>query len=304
MTPRKPVEEEAGRGVPEGAVEGSEAVQEAPVDAEAVEVGADGAPVGAELAAAPDPYLAMDRLDAEQALDALQGRPSEVMVFSFKPSGGGAAQSGLSFAGVAEVVRTLNENGHTGIRVSSQPPQFEDVQEEDEKGNKITFVQATVYAEDTVNGGGMWGTAKQAKFQVFRDANRKPKLDSFARAKALSKAQRNAMQALTPVVFRETLIAQMLKDETRVRQIRAGEGASVQVDELPPPLQDEKADKLRAKVRGLYDEIKVVNRLAMLPAVFNQYLTRAEHSHERLEDLIAHLEQVLGAERAKAESDG
>lgn len=245
-----------------------------------------------------DVYLAMDAMDEAQIMDALQGRPSEVMVYSF-PKKGGGTQHGLSWAGVAECVRTMNVEGHTRIRVSpNHAPIIEEYQEDDSTGTIITYHRVLVYAEDEKNGGGNWGLASQAKFQTFKDKGRKPELDHFGLTKCLSKAQRNAMHPLIPVEYRELVIAQALKDEARVRQIRAG-GTGATPD-LPPPLRDEKALAQVETARKLFRELQEVNRLAMYPAVFNQYLTRAESSHQRLDDLIAHLEGELEKQKGGA----
>lgn len=253
----------------------------------------------AEVAVRPDVesdvFRAMDALDENQILDALQGAPSAVVVYSFET--GGKRQTGLSYAGVCEAVREMNANGYAEIRVAQTPPLVEEFQEEDENGKTVTFFRVTVYAEDAKNGGGNWGTATQAKFRTFRSASRKPELDSFAMAKALSKAQRNAMLVLIPVKFREVIIAQALHDEARVKQIRAG-GVG-ELAELPPPLTDSRAEAQKDTARTLFRELQEMNRLALLPAAFHSYLTRAEHSHERLDEFVAYLQQKVDEEKAK-----
>ena len=269
---------------------------EAVVDSTAVEESR-----AAEVAVRPDVeqdvFRAMNALNENQILDALQGRPSEVMVYSF-PKKGGGTQSGLSWAGVAECVRTMNVGGYARIRVSPEhKPIIEEYQEEDEKGVVVTYFRVLTYAEDEQNGGGGWGMASQPKFQTFKDRTKKPALDHYALVKALSKSQRNAMLPLIPVDYRETVIAQALKDEARVKQIRAG-GAG-DLAELPPPLTDERAEAQRETARALYHELQEVNRLAVLPAAFHAYMTRAEHSHERLDEFIAYLQQKLAEEKAK-----
>lgn len=252
-------------------------------------------PAPAELVIRPDvegdEFRVMDAYDELQILDNLQGRPSEKLVYSFKGKDG-KMQTGLSYEGVAEVVREMNANRMTRIRVSPDfTPVFETVQEENEHGTLITYVQAMVYAEDLLNGGGDFGTARQPKFQVFRDANKTPKLDGFATAKALSKAQRNAMKPLTPVVFREALIAQMLGNPTRVQLLRTGMGDPVA--ELPAPLVDERATELKEQIRAVYAQIKAIDVQALLPGQFNAKLRRVEHEHAGLEELLEALQSQL-----------
>lgn len=273
------------------------------VDGTVVEDVQESKPAAHELAVRPDVpddvFRAMDALDELQILEALEGRPSEVMVYSFES--GGKRQTGLSFAGVAEVVRTMNQERVTAIEVASDvPPIVEDVQEEGDDGQVVTYVQATVYARDKVNGGGLWGTARQAKFQVFRDKSKKPRLDPFARAKALSKAQRNAMLPLTPVAYRESLIALHMNNAARVKELRLGLGDPTA--ELPPPLTDERAEELKAAIRATYKQIRDVDPQALLPGRFNAKLQRVAHEHAGMEELLAELESQLAHVREQVAS--
>jgi hypothetical protein len=238
------------------------------------------------------PYRVMDRHDEKQILDELLGRQLDVMVYSFDN------KTDLSYAGVQEVVRTLNARGATRIRVvAAPPPIFDEVVDEGE-----TFIQATAYAEDTLNGGGAWGTATEPKYMRLRNGN--TKLDSFARTKALSKAQRNAEKALIPEEFRQLLIAMFLKDKRRVKQIESGLLHEEDLPELPPPVDD---DEMRAKVAHARERYTEITKLApggvkvsLTPATFHRYLTRAETDHGRMDDFLALLEEKLAeAKEAK-----
>jgi hypothetical protein len=236
-----------------------------------------------------DVFRVMDEYDATQIMDELQGRPADVMVYSFQS--GGKTQTGLSYRGVAEIARTMNEHGMGQIRVSgAHPPIVTEAQETDEAGATVTYIEATVYAEDTKNGGGNWGTARQPKFQTFRDSSKAPKLDAFARAKALSKAQRNAMLPLLPVAFAETQIALMLQNPVRVKEIRAGLGQAPA--DLPPALTDERAVELKNQIRGVYRDIRAIDPMAMPPGRFNVKLRRAEVEHAALEELLEELRSM------------
>ena len=106
------------------------------------------------------------------------------------------------------------------------------------------------------------------------------------------------MLPLIPVAYRETIIAQATGDDVRMRQVRAG--AAEQIVDLPPPLTDERAVALKDSARDVFREIQAINRLAVLPAVFHAYLTRAEHSHDRLEDFIAWLQDELAKAKSAA----
>jgi hypothetical protein len=250
-----------------------------------------------------DVFRVMDAYDEAQILDELEGRPSDKMVYSF--GSGGDRKTGLSYAGVSESVRTLNSRGLTKIRVAKDViPQFRELQETDEKGETVTYVEALVYGEDVQNGGGEWGLARQPKFQTYRNSDRKPTLDKFATTKALSKAQRNAQLELIPLAFREILIALALKDGRRVQELRAGI-PNVKQDQLPAPIKDEKADRLREEIRLAYDVVKGLTGgvRAMPPGRFNTKLRRAESidhaSLEEFRDELQSLAEHLEAEAAK-----
>lgn len=249
-----------------------------------------------------DEFRVMDALDEAQILDAILGNASDVMVYSF--SAGGKQQTGLSWQGVAECVREQNARGHTAIRVSGVVvPQLSEYQEPDEHGNVQTFIRALVYAEDVRNGGGQWGLASQAKMMTYnqeRNPGRKPTLDPFAATKALSKAQRNAQVVLVPLVFRQSLIAAATNQPSKVQQIRLGRGHAAAIG--PPPLTDEKAVAVKGEIRGVYDQIKALDPMRLLPGNFNAKLTYAESEHARLEDLLAELVSMrdwLASEAAK-----
>jgi hypothetical protein len=224
-----------------------------------------------------DVFRVMDRADEEQILEELQGNLLKTMLYSF--SQGGSNVTDLSYAGVMEAIRQLNAHGHR-IRIGRLEELTETVEDEE------TYYKAVVYAEDERTGMGQFGLAKQPKHKKRKGG--KTERDPFAETIALNKAQRNALRPFVPEKWRQTLIAQYHGDTDRERKLKAGAGAE-QLAELPPPLTDERAEALKAKARELYDELKQVSRQAVLPAQFHAYLTRAEHSHERLEEFIGYL---------------
>lgn len=250
-----------------------------------------------------DVYRVMDAYDEAQILDELEGRPSDKMVYSF--NAGGKKVTGLSYSGVAESVRTLNARGLTQIRAAKDvPPRYEDVQEENEHGDVVTYVECEVYVEDAKAGSGWWGLARQPKFQVFKDKDRKPELDKFAKTKALSKAQRNGGLNLVPLAFREILIALALEQPQRVQLLRAGV-PSTQETQLGAPLGDERAEALAGEIREAYARVKGLpgGVRAMPPGRFNAKLSRAratDHaSMEELRDELLSLAEHLDAEASK-----
>lgn len=264
---------------------------EEPIDGTAVEDAEGFKPPAHEMVVRPDvsedAYRAMDAADEAQILDALMGKPSEKLVYTF-PGSDGKKKTGLSYEGVAEVVREMNATPYAQIRVAKDfVPIIKEVAEENERGELITYLEALVYAEDAHNGGGNFGTARQAKFQTFTDKSKKPRLDSFATAKALSKAQRNAMKPLTPVEWRESLIAKHLNNPARVKELRLGMGDPQA--EMPPPLTDEKANELVAQIRATYKEVRAIDPMKLPPGQFQVKLERARHEHAALEELLAFL---------------
>lgn len=243
-----------------------------------------------------DVFRVMDRADEIQILDELQTRPIGEMVYSFSPAGGGAKVTDLSYAGVREVVRTLNRGGYTAIRIGQGQPIVDEITEEGE-----SYYRVMVYAEDGKTGAGQWGTAVEPKHIQKRNGDRP--WDKFALTKALNKAQRNAMKALLPVEFTETIKALYLKDMKRVREIAAGPGAEAAA-ELPPPLDTPEANAKKAEARELYDELRALDATAILPAQFHWNLARAEHSLERLDDWLDAIRSKIKIAKGEGDDGG
>jgi hypothetical protein len=232
-----------------------------------------------------DIYRVMDRADEIQILDELQTRPIKEMVYSFSQPGGGGKVTDLSYAGVRECVRTLNRGHYTAIRIGAQPPIVDEVTEEGE-----SYYRVMVYAEDEATGAGQWGTAVEPKHIQKRNGDRP--WDKFALTKALNKAQRNAMKALLPVEFVESIKAIYLGDMDKVREIAAGPGAEA-LAELPPPDDSPEMKELMAQARTEYEALKKIDAAALLPARFNVLMTHAQHDQDRMRDFIAHIQSEI-----------
>lgn len=69
----------------------------------------------------------------------------------------------------------------------------------------------------------------------------------------------------------------------------------------PQPLDDAKAETLRAKAKGVYDELKEANPQRLIAGRFASMIAGAEHSHEQLENVVASLEDLRDTERTLAE---
>jgi hypothetical protein len=228
-----------------------------------------------------DVYRAMSLADEQQIMAELQGRGLDDYLYSFTQNN--RLLVGFSWKGIREAVRTLNARGHCRIRISPNiPPVFEEIK--DAEGHDA--VQVAVYAEDERHGGGNWGTGVQPLQMKLTGGNSKP--DPFARHKALSKAQRNAMEALVPAEAIEAVKAQYL-GAGHVKKIPGAIQPEQTRPELPPALVDEKAQEQLSRARGVYRELCEINPVALVPAAFNRMVTLAQHDHGRLDDLIAAL---------------
>jgi hypothetical protein len=259
-------------------------------------------------------FEAMSLADERQVTAELEGNALSSMVYGFKA--GGQQVYGLSWIGAREVVRAFNARTSSQIRISdATPPQFEDVMvmtevgwdEENNRPKKEErpAIRCTVYGMDAVHGSGQWGTATVPRDQVNK---KKPKdengyfqttPDGFAANKALSKAQRNALEPMIPRQFVEELISHY-KGRGQVEFI-PGTGRDV-TPELPPALTDDRAEALKAECRDLYAEFKkLVGPKSKTPAWFQQQLTASQHSHEALEDFRQALEDLVSQARAHVE---
>ena len=257
-------------------------------------------------------YQALTAADERQIIAEIEGRALGAMVYSF-PSEGGKA-TGLSWKGVQEAVRQMNTRNMGRIKIAREPsPSFEEITVEVDTGKRgddgqpikesRCAVRCTVYGEDQVYGSARFGTATQLRDFKSKKKDKKGNpiwfSDSFADAKALSKAQRNAMEGMLPLELVEELKAAYI-GKGSVEYIDA---VAVDVTDMPPALDDEKAKTVGDEIRSLYAHFKKVHpegMKAMPPAEFNRYFVAAQHSHERLEDFKSHMEQrVEEAEEKK-----
>lgn len=255
-------------------------------------------------------YRALSAADERQIMAEIEGRAVSTMVYSFPSEG--KTVTGLSWLGVQEAIRQMNTRRLGRIAIDPDHTTFEEVTVEvqvgaDEDGQPIIeplpAVRCRVFARDEVFGSGREGVATQTRRYRLRKKDKQGKAiwvpDPFADAKALSKAQRNAMEGMLPLELVEEL-KQLYLGAGRVEYIS---GSAVDVTDLPPALTDERATKLGEEIRGLYDEFKRIHPDALKdlpPAAFNRYMLAAQHSHERLEDFKAHMEQKFAEAREAA----
>jgi hypothetical protein len=132
------------------------------------------------------PFLVMDKLDAELIRQQLAGERVEQLSLVFAVQDGGKLYFELNWQGVKEAVRVCAERGIARLAIGSAPPQLQETRD---------YCQFTVQAVDAISGQTNWGVAREYK----RD-------NPFALQIALTKAQRNALRNLLPADIRRELI--------------------------------------------------------------------------------------------------
>lgn len=258
----------------------------------------------------------IDRHDEQLIVEELQRRALKVMLYSFKMSGQDVTD--LSYLGVNEAVRVMNASRKW--RITVEPSSLVVVTEQEDLGDGLEEVwQATIYAVDQLTSYGQFGTYTQPKRMKLKDKAAATRAqskgqhvdearriaDKFSRQKAVNKAQRNGLRIHIPEAVRQTLIAQYEGNPEAVRRIEVGAGAAA-VAQLPPPLTDERSKAQRERIQQLYEELREMNPLAVLPATYHAYLIRSEGSHQLLESfteyLQDHIQKEQDAERERKKS--
>ena len=180
-------------------------------------------------------FRVLDRHDEQQIHDEIKGELIQTMAYEFNV--GGKPARGLSYAGVNAAVRILNARGMARIVCPpTPPPAFDSVTDEEGDG----AWECMVYAQDEVAGGGAWGMARQKKDMQLRNGSKKP--DTFAKTKALSKAQRNAKLALIDEGLKAEMIAALTRGSGGVQRIQAEQSETRK--QLAPHAKTEEAKKL------------------------------------------------------------
>lgn len=70
----------------------------------------------------------------------------------------------------------------------------------------------------------------------------------------------------------------------------------------PPPLADDEAEELRKAAQAAYDRVRALNPTLVPPAKFANQIANAEHSHERLRQVVSAFEDVANNEQAIVEA--
>jgi hypothetical protein len=143
------------------------------------------------------PYEAMDLVDEGQMIDELEGKLApqdmETFVYSFPDKATGKDITGLSWRGTKATWWELNSKKLTDMTITDKV--------------LITqgdgYVDVACYAFDNLRKIGAWGMARGYTKMQTRNGEMD---DRFASAKAMSKAQRNALNQLFP----SDLVAKMI----------------------------------------------------------------------------------------------
>jgi hypothetical protein len=263
---------------------------------EEVESGADpdeAKPAADELVVSEDrnAFEVMDAHDVEQIIDSMQGRLLDVSLYDF--TAGGQRMVELSWKGVREAIMAMHETGKCRIGVVPETLQTSTVVEDGD-----TWYEAAVYAKDELSGLGFFGFAREPRMI----GNQNPKVDKFAKTKAINKAERNALRKFIPERVAQTLIAQFLHDETRVKKLRSGSPMVGTVAELPPAVDTDEARALVEECDAIWLEIQKIPNFArrLNAANYHAYKVRSEARDEkkpedvtRLKDFKAYLLKVL-----------
>lgn len=219
-------------------------------------------------------FVDFERRDDQAIMDELQGAVVAEYVYSF--DSGGKRVMGLSLPGVMAVAQRMG-----GI-TCGQP--IWSVTDAD--------ITCDISATDHKVGLTVWGTAS-APFEEYG------KRDKFARAKALSKAQRNAIRKVIPETVATQMLAAFLSEKRGGKQQRQQpqQPPRQQVTQPDPPRQIADAT-LDAEGRVITDDGEIVGQLEpnrpspeLLAAEFQRRLKGA-HTADDLRDVSGWCERM------------
>lgn len=187
-----------------------------------------------ELVKEQSQFEMIEAWDENQITEEMKGKIIEEYFYEFDV--GGKKVVGISFSGTKHVGRKMAELG--------QPIVIQKVVIEETPDEFI----AEAHAVNNKTGFGMIGLAVQPKMMTLRDKSKKP--DSFARVKAHSKAQRNAIRNHIP----ETAIKEGYKEW---RELKGGKQNNLPSPSKPPAAPAQKpAASAPQKIEYSKEEMK------------------------------------------------
>jgi hypothetical protein len=260
--------------------------------------------------------VAMDAHDSARFVERLVRQAQEAnlgkrWVYDLGSRGG----RGLTVDAVQDITQQMNWSGRCRIKVLPETLHVE-VIEADEGDGPEPFWCATIAAHDELSGLTLVGTSMEPQKMKLKESTAQAKrregkpvpednrvFDRFSRAKAINKAQRNALEAHVPEAVKVTLIAMAAKNPALVERIQTD--AEAKVSDLPPPLTTPEATEAIAELGRMYDEIRELGggkgRILLPPGQYNAYLVQSQHSMELLGRMKGWLEQRAAEIRAEAD---
>lgn len=188
----------------------------------------------------------MELLDETQIINDIDGRipdAAEKMVYSFPDKQTGKEIVGLSWRGSKEAEREFNKRKLTQISITDKAI----ISQGD------GYVDVLVYAYDAKNKIGKWGASRGYNQGKRRDGSLYE--DRFPSAKAMSKAQRNAINALLPA----EKVAKMIQ-----AWIKRGQVQQIEVPKEEAPKGQQPQNDWLTKLKVKLYELGAKNEVAAL----------------------------------------
>lgn len=243
--------------------------------------------------------VVLDEHDVAMLVRRAQGAALEKWVYKL-PDG----SMGLSVFGVQDTTAQMNWTGKARIGVLPETSTVEQLTADVGNGPEPFWV-ATIFARDENTGLTYSGTSMEPHFMLLKEKTavawrRKGKkvpadnrvFDVFARTKAMNKAERNALDKFIPTELKETIIAMVAKDSSRVERVQT-EGEK-QAETAEPMLTDDRAKELMASCEAIYAEVRELGggqgKVRFPPTQFQAWLMRSWHDHDALERFKTYLE--------------
>lgn len=221
------------------------------------EVNQDGTLVPVTQKLPGDLFVEFERRDNDAIMAELQGAVIEEFVYSFNQNGKRIV--GMSLPGVMAVAQQMG-----GI-TCGQP--IWTITDED--------ITCDISATDHKVGLTVWGTATAPL--MFRDKSGNDRRDTFARAKALSKAQRNAIRKVIPETVATEMLKQFMRGESP-QQPQQYQPSRQQQQRQPPP----QVQEVQRPAVEIVDEDGVIVELQSQPMTAENTFTATEKQQKAI----------------------
>lgn len=149
-----------------------------------------------------DKFAAMEALDESQIVEEIKGHVIEKYFYEF------GNVTGISYAGIKWMKMRMANQGY--------PITIESIEKEENADEIIYTVAAKYMFSNEV----MYGVSSCPKLMTMKDGTTKP--DPFARQKALSKAQRNAIRNFIPEIAIQEGYKEWKKGPNAIERVFAG----------------------------------------------------------------------------------